>query len=83
MTNLLDRNDSANIASVIMEIETERRDMNKVSMLPVKIYPDGNQWCVLWGENIQEGVGGFGDTPILAIMDFNRNIYTQKVSPKQ
>lgn len=29
----------------------------------ISIKKDGNQWCVLWGENLQEGIAGFGDTP--------------------
>lgn len=37
-------------------------------------YKDGDQWCVLWGANIQEGVCGFGKTPIDAIIDFNYNL---------
>lgn len=35
-------------------------------------YKDGNQWCVLLGANIQEGICGFGDTPLHAIYDFNK-----------
>lgn len=37
-------------------------------------YKDGNQWCVRWGENIQEGICGFGDTPMKAIADFNYHL---------
>ncbi len=33
-------------------------------------YKDGNQWCILLGENIQEGICGFGYTIIDAMMDF-------------
>lgn len=36
---------------------------------PVK---DGNAWCVLLGQNLQEGICGFGDTPHEAIMAFYR-----------
>jgi|SRR5665213_477542 len=34
---------------------------------------DGDTWCALYGDNIQEGVCGFGDTPGKAMADFNRN----------
>lgn len=34
---------------------------------PIKLFPDGDQWCALLGENIQEGICGFGDTPIAAL----------------
>jgi len=37
-----------------------------------KLFPDGNQWCALYGENLQDGVAGFGDSPALAVADFNR-----------
>ena len=38
-----------------------------------KVFPDGNAWCALYGDNIQEGVCGFGKTPAEAVHDFNRN----------
>jgi len=31
---------------------------------------DGNKWCVLWGENLQEGIAGFGDTIEKAMVNF-------------
>lgn len=34
---------------------------------------DGNQWCALYGENLQDGVAGFGDSPALAMEDFDAN----------
>ena len=40
-----------------------------------KIFPDGTAWCALYGDNIQEGVCGFGDTPAEAIRDFNNKWY--------
>lgn len=32
---------------------------------------DGNQWCALYGENLQEGVAGFGDSPAHAMREFD------------
>jgi hypothetical protein len=54
-------------------------DANKphVFMRPA-IYIDGNQWCALYGENLQDGVCGFGDTPAEAMSDFDKNWYWQK-----
>jgi len=37
-----------------------------------RLFTDGNQWCALYGENIQDGVAGFGDSPEKAVEDFNR-----------
>lgn len=44
-------------------------------MLPSEIsveavlYKDGDKWCCLVGENIQEGCSGFGDTPGAAMQN--------------
>lgn len=45
----------------------------RFAMLRPKIYKDGNKWCVLYGENIQDGVAGFGRTPHEAAMDWESN----------
>ena len=44
-----------------------------------KIYPDGDMWCCLYGDDIQIGVAGFGKTPALAAKDFERNWYSQEI----
>ena len=36
----------------------------------IKPYKDGNQWCILMGYNIQEGICGFGDTIDEAFYEF-------------
>lgn len=33
---------------------------------------DGNMWCALFGENLQEGVAGFGETPQHAMWAFDQ-----------
>lgn len=48
-------------------------------LLKPRIFPDGNQWCALYGDNIQEGVAGFGDTPAKAQTDFDKNWLNQKL----
>lgn len=42
------------------------------SILRPKICPDGNRWCVLYGENLHDGIAGFGDTPHEAVLDWNK-----------
>lgn len=32
---------------------------------------DSNMWCALFGENLQEGVAGFGETPAKAMYAFD------------
>lgn len=47
-----------------------------------RLFIDGNQWCALFGENIQDGVAGFGDTHEMAMRNFdmswNESIATVK-----
>jgi len=50
----------------------EAEEMNLFAMLKPKIFMDGSQWCVLYGEDIQSGIAGFGDTPRLAVYAFNK-----------
>ena len=38
-----------------------------------RIAIDGNKWGALYGDNLQEGVAGFGDSPALAMADFDKN----------
>ena len=42
-------------------------------MMRPKLSVDGNQWCALYGDNLQDGVAGFGDSPAKAMADFDRN----------
>ncbi len=51
-------------------VTEQARRAPHVLMRPA-IFPDGNAWCALYGENIQEGVVGFGDTPAAAAADFD------------
>lgn len=41
-------------------------------MLKPVMFIDGNQWCALYGANIQDGVAGFGKSPDAASWDFDR-----------
>ena len=40
-----------------------------------KLSIDGDQWCALYGDNLQDGVAGFGDSPSAAMLDFNKQWY--------
>lgn len=44
----------------------------------VKTFLDGNSFCVLLGDNIQEGIAGFGDDPLHAMLDFIKNYRDSK-----
>ena len=53
-------------------ITEEARRAPHVLMRPL-VYPDGDQWCALYGEDLQKGVAGFGATPEQAAANFDRN----------
>lgn len=40
-------------------------------LLRPKLFCDGNKWCALYGDNLQDGLAGFGDTPAGAMYDFD------------
>ena len=42
------------------------------------VFQDGNMWFALYGENIHDGIAGFGTTPEEAIQDFNREWISAK-----
>lgn len=41
--------------------------------IEAELYKDGNKWCCLIGEDIQDGVAGFGDSPADAIQNCAEN----------
>ena len=51
----------------------QQEEFSLIEQLKPKFSIDGNQFCVMYGDNPMEGVCGFGDTPYLAVLDFNRN----------
>ena len=50
----------------------EAEEMTLFALLRPKLFQDGNQFCVLFGKNIQDGICGFGDTPREAVWAFNK-----------
>lgn len=38
-----------------------------------KLFIEGDQWCALYGDNLQEGLAGFGESPEKAMRDFDKN----------
>jgi hypothetical protein len=50
----------------------EKRVLTMVSILGAKLSIDGDMHCFLYGENLQEGVSGFGKSPMLAAIDFSK-----------
>ena len=52
---------------------TQQWDFRLVQMLGIKPHKDGDRWYFLYGDNIQDGVCGFGETPYKAMIAFNLN----------
>jgi len=46
-----------------------------ISILGLKPQKDGNQWCYLYGDNLQEGIAGFGDSIYDAMIDFYKEFH--------
>lgn len=58
------------------DIQNELRewvnDLRRPSVLfGPKLSRDGNQWCVLLGDNLQEGCAAFGPSPEIAFWNFD------------
>lgn len=64
-------------AGIRNQIAQEQQELVLFSTLKPTIQLDGNEWCVLLGDNLQEGVAGFGKSPRLAVLDFNKNWYKE------
>lgn len=67
----------ANMARGAVEDAAAEYQRHSVLFRP-RIFIDGNKWCALYGENLQDGVAGFGDSPAEAMKDFDRN-FTKKL----
>lgn len=66
----------ARICEIInVDFEAAERRRTWAAVLGARIFPDGNQWCCLYGGNLQDGVAGFGDSPIDAIQAFEAAMY--------
>ena len=58
--------------------ETMRQEYTRPAItLKPKLSQDGDQWCALYGEDLQSGVAGFGPSPIEAMEAFDRAFYTK------
>ncbi|MEE3504879.1 hypothetical protein QN399_01135 [Pseudomonas sp. 10C3] len=70
--------ESAYAAGKFIEQVTQAAyDINAAYTRPSAVYHpalsvDGNQYCALFGADLQSGVAGFGDTPEAAMADFDK-----------
>lgn len=61
-------------AGIRNQTAQEQQEFNLIAMLKPSIQREGNQWCVLYGDD-RTGIAGFGDSPHAAILDFNKASY--------
>ena len=63
--------------TAVMEAEMLAGKYSIAVFLRPRLFIDGDKWCALYGENLQDGVAGFGDTPEQAFNDFNTAFATK------
>jgi hypothetical protein len=54
-----------------IRLETALNAAHWATILGLTPFPDGDDWCVLYGKDLQVGISGFGATPIEAIRAFD------------
>lgn len=79
----LEPHQSHTIFAEMLANEENKAIMLPIQMLNPKLYKDGNQWAYLLGENLQEGIAGFGDTVFQAAQDFHKAFYQEKIPKKK
>ena len=55
--------------------------MRPAVLFKPRLCRDGSLWCALFGEDLQSGVCGFGESPADAMWDFNKE-WSKKI-PQQ
>ena len=51
--------------------QAAERSVYWATVLRLVPYKDGDKWCVLYGDDLQCGIAGFGDTPEKAVIAFD------------
>lgn len=71
--NLNFSNGAHTLAVIAQEFGIAAEEMRRPSVLfRPALSKDGDQWCFLFGSDLQNGVAGFGETPALAAIDFDK-----------
>lgn len=66
-----------NRVSELLAMEADGADKRRLwaVVLGANVFRDGDQWCALYGKNIQEGIAAFGDCPADAVNAFEHAMY--------
>jgi hypothetical protein len=86
MSELLSREDSNMAANSVCHAQSMQTENHRAAMwegvsrpaiaMKPRLFIDGNMWCCLYGEDLQNGVAGFGKTPAAAMAEFERALDT-------
>lgn len=63
---------AADMASAAIQAAAGQYTLPSVLFQP-RLSIDGDHWCALYGDNLQDGVAGFGKSPAAAMWDFDCN----------
>ena len=69
------------LEATIADSVIEAAEYSRFAMLRPTLQQDGNMWICLLGDNLQVGIAGVGETPYLAIIDWNKAFH-KKVGEK-
>lgn len=60
--------------AIRQQVENHRMTLPPLAVsYGAKLSKDGDMWCFLYGDNLQDGVAGFGKSVAAAADDFEKN----------
>lgn len=69
----------ARLDAAIAERDAARDALRPCRRFKPRLFIEGDQWCALLGENVQDGVAGFGTSPDEAMAAFDTEWATKVV----
>ena len=80
---LATRAHEAKLRAIYAAEEVEQERARPFMLLQPRMFPDGKQWCALYGEDLQAGVCAFGATPAEAALQFDIAWLSAKAGRKE
>jgi hypothetical protein len=74
LMNMSNHLDAISVATLGIERKTAEHKGLWAVILKLVPFKDGDHWCVLYGDDIQSGIVGFGKSPIEAMYDFDQGM---------
>ncbi|KKK78044.1 hypothetical protein LCGC14_2847530, partial [marine sediment metagenome] len=75
------QDEALKIEAAGIEVQAAAEKLRPSSLYKPALSIDGDQWCALYGANLQDGVVGFGISPDAAYRAFDEEWY-KKLPPK-